>query len=205
MRVVPIALVVSSLAVAGCAVAGKRAAIGMQESVRESQAAAGEGSGEGSPSQVAGQRAVRGAAQELVSPETTREIGVAVDAGVSRGLYRLHQEFASGEGRLARDLDATAERTSAAAMRGVHVELDKLVGDALGDCNGLDRRACLRREIHALGAEASAGFMDGFLGSHAWTLALIFFLSGVAVALVVRVAWDHFGDRFRHIGRNARA
>lgn len=200
--IVPALVAAASLAVAGCAMAGKRAAAGMEESVRQSQAAAGEGS---SAAQVAGGRAVRGAAEELASPQTAADIGVAVDAAVTRGLSRVHRELDEGQGRFARDLDATAERASAAALRGAHGELDRMLGEALGECNGLDRRACLKREVHALGQEASAGFIEGILVSRAWIIALIFFLAGAVAALLGRAAWDHFGGRARHIGRNARA
>lgn len=195
------ALVVVAIAGTSCAVTGRRVATGVQKSVSEGQAAAVEGSG---VAEVAGERAVRGAVKELSSPEATEEIGAAVDAAVARGLARLHRDLAAGEGRLARDLDATVERASGSAVRGVRRELDDVLDETFAACGELDRRACLRREVHALGEEASAGFVDGILRSNVWGLGLVVFLLGAVAALLARAAWGRIGNG-RRLGRSAGA
>jgi hypothetical protein len=201
-KAIPALVALGALLGAGCAAAGRRAAEGAQQTLRESQAADTNGTGS-SVAETAGQHAVRGAAEELGSPETATHVRAAVDAALHEALDEVHDEFASGHGRLARDLDRTARRASAAAVRGVHAELESALDEAFGACGELDRRACLHREVRALGEEASAGFMDGILRAHAWTLAAIVFAVGAACALIARGAWDLMLSRGRGAGRES--
>jgi hypothetical protein len=173
----------ATLAAAGCAsVAGKGATEASLSAIREEQASTGE---EDPVAKVAGQQAVEGAAQELGSPETLERIGRAVDAATNQALDDFHRELAGGEGRLARDLAATAEGISAAALRGAQRQLDEL----LAGCEGLDRRACLERDARAIGREASAGIVDGLLSARAFLAVAALCAVAALAILLVRAAW----------------
>jgi hypothetical protein len=188
----------AGLACAACHTVGAQTTTGAVESVRQMKATTPE---EEQITFLVGQRVMQGAMQQLESPKTKALIGAIADDAASQALTRIHGELDLGEGRLARDLDATAARVSIAVMRAVDGELDAL----LGECDGLDRRACLRREVRALGKEASMGAFDAIVGSHLWIAGLAVFLAGVAAALLGRVAWDHVGHGSRPAGRAARA
>jgi hypothetical protein len=183
-----LAVAAAAMAFGGCAVAGRRAAEGASSSVREAQE---DTSAHTSAMAEAGRRFTVGATTEVASPESTALIGAAVDAAVGRALARLHQDLDADRGRLAADLDAVTERAAAAAVKGADRELDEL----LGDCAGQDRRACLRREVRALGLEASNGFMEGILAARSGGAALAVFLAGALTALLARAAWEHAGHR----------
>jgi hypothetical protein len=70
----------------------------------------------------------------------------------------------------------------------------------LPECPGLDRRACIQREVRSLGHEASSGLVDGLLSARALVafaalsaaVTLAFLLVRGLAALVVhlaRAAW----------------
>jgi hypothetical protein len=191
----------ASLAAAGCGtIVGKGATEASLSAIREQQASTGE---EEPVAKVAGEQAVEGAARELASPETTEQIAKAIDAAMEQALESLHRELAGGEGRLARDVAATAEGISAAALRGAERQLDEL----LAGCEGLDRRACLEREARAVGREASGGLVDGLLSARAFLAVAALCAVAALAILLVRTGWRALvrEARPRSSGRRARA
>jgi hypothetical protein len=193
-----------TLAAAGCAKrAGKEATESSMNAVKEAQRSAGATDKDAPVSEVAGERLVEGAAKELGSEETQRQLSHAVDVAMGQALGDLQRAFAGGEGPLAKDLAATGDRILAAAVRGMDRQLD----EQLAGCEGLDRRACLQREARALGREASAGLADGLLSPRAVLAVTVLCAVGALAILLVRAAWRALfrEPRPRSLGRRARA
>jgi hypothetical protein len=122
------------------------------------------------------------AARSLVD-RMARDGAAAFATGFSEELQRALGP--DGRGPLAASVSGTVAQMSGAVMQGARGELDGL----FEGCEGGDRRACVERDVRALGKAAAQGFVEGVVGSGALPLAALAFVAGILLTLGVTATW----------------
>lgn len=130
-----------------------------------------------------GRGAVRGAADELNSPEVreaTKRIAQEISAEVIR---HLEAELgAAGTGPLSEAMAGASERLTAAATEGAIDEVTMFAAQ----CSDGDPQRCLERQVHRLGAAAGAGLLDALRLPFALLCFALGFFTCLLLVLLVR-------------------
>jgi hypothetical protein len=175
---------------------GQKAAEGAMKSMRE-EAANPTGT---PPSQIAAERAVKGAINALDDPEQQARIQKLVSqavAAVTRTMVEdasaelVAQLGADGSGPLAASLSQTGQRVSASVAGGVVGGVSAELATALiPECSGPNRAACLQQRLQEATRSTAASFSKGVRDSIGWQFLLLAFVLGAAGGALGSWLWS---------------
>jgi hypothetical protein len=174
---------------------GQKAAEGAMKSMRE-EAANPTGP---PPSQVAAERAVKGAINALEDPEQQARIKTMVSeavAAVTRTMVEdataelVAQLGEDGSGPLAVSLSQTGQRVSASVTGGVVSGVGSELAGLIPECNGPNRAACLQQRLQETTRTTAASFSKGVRDTIGWQFLLLAFVLGAAGGAVGSWLWS---------------
>jgi hypothetical protein len=179
---------------------GQRAAQGAMQTMREEAA-----NPTGTPaSQLAAERAVKGAMNALDDPEQRARIQKMISEAVA-AVTRTMVEDASaelvaqlgpdGSGPLAVSLSQTGQRVSASVAGGVIGGVGSELGGLAPECHGPNRAACLQQRLQETTRTTAASFSKGVRDSIGWQLLLVAFVLGAAGGALGSWLWSLRAER----------
>jgi hypothetical protein len=175
---------------------GQKAAEGAMKSMREEAA---NPTGGVPASQVAAERAVKGAINALDDPEQQARIQRMVSQAVAAVTRTMVEDAAAelvaqlgtdGSGPLAVSLSQTGQRVSASVAGGVVGAVGSELGTLVPECNGPNRAACLQQRLQETTRSTAAAFSKGVRDTLGWQSLLLAFVLGAAGGALGSWLWS---------------